>query len=325
MNEYIINLHMHTVYSDGHGNHQRIADAALETGIDVVIVTDHNVWVSGPEGYYSEGDRRVLMMIGEEIHDQARDPQKNHMLVIGAEKELASHSPKPQSLINAARKAGALTFLAHPKDPAAPAVGEGDLSWVNWDIHSFTGIELWNGLSEFKSLLKTKLHAVFYAYNPERMAHGPFPEVLAKWDELTTAGAKVVAVGGSDGHELHRSMGPLKRVLFPYEYHFNAVNTHILTETPFNGEYTPDRKIVLEALRRGHAFVGYDLPAPTKGFRFKVDGEGLTGWMGDEVPVGDGITLQIKAVDLLRLELLGGAVPRSRRIPSEHRQAFIGR
>ena len=50
MHEYIVNLHMHTPYSDGKGTHQEIAKAALHAGLDVVIVTDHNVWVNGPEG-----------------------------------------------------------------------------------------------------------------------------------------------------------------------------------------------------------------------------------------------------------------------------------
>ncbi|MGZ9235150.1 MAG: histidinol-phosphatase, partial [Anaerolineales bacterium] len=36
---------MHTVYSDGSGTHKDIAQAALRTGLDVVIVTDHNVLV----------------------------------------------------------------------------------------------------------------------------------------------------------------------------------------------------------------------------------------------------------------------------------------
>ncbi len=53
----------------------------MQAGLDVIIVTDHNVFVSGPEDYYKNGDRRVLLLVGEEVHDQARQPQKNHLLV----------------------------------------------------------------------------------------------------------------------------------------------------------------------------------------------------------------------------------------------------
>jgi predicted metal-dependent phosphoesterase TrpH len=60
MHELVINLHMHTPYSDGFGTHDQIAAAAMRAGLDAVIVTDHNVWVNGPEDYYQDGDRRVL-------------------------------------------------------------------------------------------------------------------------------------------------------------------------------------------------------------------------------------------------------------------------
>ncbi|MEA3351913.1 MAG: PHP domain-containing protein, partial [Chloroflexota bacterium] len=144
MHEYVINLHIHTPYSDGCGSHEEIAQAAMKAGLDAVIVTDHNVWVNGPQGYYQNGDQRVLMLVGEEVHDQTRKPQKNHLLIFGAERELATWAKNPQRLIDRAGDADALTFLAHPVDPAAPAFDETDLSWVDWDIHGFTGIELWN-------------------------------------------------------------------------------------------------------------------------------------------------------------------------------------
>ena len=49
MHEIVVNLHMHTVYSDGTGTHKDIAHAAIKTGLDAVIVTDHNVLVQGVE------------------------------------------------------------------------------------------------------------------------------------------------------------------------------------------------------------------------------------------------------------------------------------
>ena len=55
MHEIVVNLHMHTRYSDGSGTHKDIAEAAMQTGLDAVIVTDHNVLVLGVEGYYRFG------------------------------------------------------------------------------------------------------------------------------------------------------------------------------------------------------------------------------------------------------------------------------
>jgi len=293
MNEFIINLHMHTTYSDGSGTHAEIVQAALLAGLDAVITTDHNVLVNGPAGYYQDGDRKVLLLVGEEVHDQTATPQKNHLLVIGAGRELAQLASETQRLVDGVLKSGGLAFIAHPVDPAAPAFGEPDISWEKWEVKNFTGIELWNAMSEFKSLLKDHLRAAFYAFNPKLVARGPFPGALQKWDELLANGKRVVAVGGSDAHAFHVSLGPLRRTLFPYELHFRSVNTHIISDQSLVGEFDHDRRLILDALGDGHAFVGYDLPAATRGFRFSAQGKDGVAWMGDEIGVKEGVTFQI--------------------------------
>jgi len=96
MHEIVVNLHMHTRYSDGSGTHKDIAQAAMEADLDAVIVTDHNVLVQGVEGYYRSGPRRVLLLVGQEVHDQARVPQKNHLLIFNANRDVATFAPDPQ-------------------------------------------------------------------------------------------------------------------------------------------------------------------------------------------------------------------------------------
>jgi len=170
MAELITNLHMHTTYSDGTGSHQAIGEAALQAGIDVVIVTDHNILVHGMDRYYQRGDRKVLLLVGEEVHDQTRQPQKNHLLVFGAEKDMAPYSSKPQRLIDQVGKAGGISFIAHPYDPELKALKEDNISWVDWDVRGFTGIELWNAMSEMKSVVKSKLDGLFYVLFPQAIA-----------------------------------------------------------------------------------------------------------------------------------------------------------
>ncbi len=60
MHELVVNLHMHTIFSDGRGTHKDIAKAALKARLDAVIVTDHNVLVNGSEGFYSEGKKACV-------------------------------------------------------------------------------------------------------------------------------------------------------------------------------------------------------------------------------------------------------------------------
>ena len=308
MHEVVVNLHMHTRYSDGSGTHRDIARAAFAAGVDVVIVTDHNLLAHGFEGYYKEKNKKILMLIGEEVHDQARDPQKNHLLIFGAARELATFADNPQLLINKVRDAGGLAFLAHPDDPESPAFKEIDISWEDWSVQNYTGIELWNALSELKTILPTKFHGAFYAFFPSLVAHHPIPATVARWDELLSQGQRVVAIGGSDAHALHMSLAGINRVIFPYEFHFRTVNTHVIVADSLSGDVNADKKTIYSALAEGHCFVGYDLPAPTRGFRFTAQGHDKTVIAGDEIPAKGGVTLQAKLPSDAQVRLLKDGV-----------------
>ena len=300
MHEIVVNLHMHTTYSDGTGTHKDIADAAIRAGLQAVIVTDHNVLVQGVEGYYRISRKpttplrksRVLLLVGQEIHDQDRIPQKNHLLVFNANRDLSTLADDPQALINGVNDAGGLSFIAHPRDLEAPAFNETNISWEAWDVHGYTGIELWNGLSELKTLIPTKLHGAFYAFFPQFIGHHPILEVLQRWDDMLAEGQRVVAIGGSDAHALNMHMGPFHRVIFPYYFHFRTVNTHVFVPEPLTGEVPTDKRMIYDALAAGRCFVGYDLPASTRGFTFKGRGLESSVIMGEEISSKRGVTLQ---------------------------------
>ena len=304
MHELTINLHMHTTYSDGSGSHLELGRAALAAGVDVLIVTDHNILVQGLDSYIRHGKKQVLVLVGEEIHDQDRVPQKNHLLVFGTDHELATLADDPQTLIDAVRSAGGICFIAHPGDAALPAFGETDITWVDWNVTGFTGLELWNGASELKSVARGKWSAVAYAFFPDFIPHGPLPEVLARWDGLTASGNRIVAIGGSDAHASSMSLGPLHKVIFPYAYHFSTINTHILVPSALTGDLVSDRKMVYEALSAGHCFIGNDLIAPTAGFSFTAQGRDVSVIMGDELIAHGSITLQTKLPGKTDLRLL---------------------
>jgi predicted metal-dependent phosphoesterase TrpH len=294
MHEITLNLHMHTNYSDGTGSHSDIAKAAMNAGLDAVIVTDHNVLVPGKEKIYSQDNKKILLMVGEEVHDQDRLPQKNHLIVIGADRELAHLAHDLTRLIDGIQQAGGLAFIAHPDDPEALAVGETDITWEAWEAIGIAGIEIWNGFSEFKKTIKSRFHAIYYAFLPNKIAMGPSPETLRRWDALMAKGQKIVAIGGSDAHALKFNIGPFSRVVFPYEWHFRSINTHVLLNHPLSGDLSEDRKSILSALANGSAFIGYDLPASTHGFRFTANGSHGKVEMGQETTAKNGVTFQIK-------------------------------
>jgi hypothetical protein len=88
------------------------------------------------------------------------------------------------------------------------------------------------------------------------------------------------------------NLGPFHRVIFPYEFLFRAVNTHVLLTKPLIGKLDHDKKLILEAIGNGRSWVGYDMAHPTKGFRFS--GQGVNkGIVGDRIQLDAGATLQV--------------------------------
>jgi len=265
MVEIVANLHMHTPYSDGEKYHREIADAASNAKIDAVIVTDHNVWVQGVEGYYSG----VLVLTGQEVHDTQRRPQVNHCLIYNANDELAPFASNAQTLVNETVKRGGLAFFAHPFERPSPLSPDFmAIPWVDWDVRNFTGIEIWNYMTELKARLWSWPVAAIYAFFPSWVIFGPFGETLRKWDELLSGGKRVNAIGNSDAHGTPFRLGPIRREVLPYEYLFRCVNTHVLLERPLLRDVQIDKTMIYEALRAGRCFVGYDHAGSTRNFSF---------------------------------------------------------
>jgi hypothetical protein len=293
--ETILNIHNHTTYSDGHGTYQDIADAAALSGIDAVIITDHNIRPKGLEKYYAAHQKKILILTGEEIHNRAQNPQKNHLLVMGITEELTQLSNDTQWLLDRIRQLNGLAYLAHPYEDEFKRFGEPAISWTNWEVSGFTGLEIWNAMSEFKTVTRGSLFkAVVYAYFPHLMGHGAHPLTLQKWDELLLQSNFVFAIGGTDSHAIPYRLGPFKRIIMPYQFHYQTVNNHILTEEALSENFQLDRQRLFSALRKGQYFIGYDLPHPTRGFRFTAKGQHDQYTMGDFASDEKNLTLQIR-------------------------------
>jgi hypothetical protein len=297
--EYLGSIHLHTTASDGAATHEEVASIASRAGLHFLIVTDHNVLTRGVDGWYED----VLLLVGEEIHDRKRSPEANHYLALGIEEPVIGDGTAPQAVIDAVNARGGFGFLAHPFEHSPAFTGEPELPWLDWQVTGYTGLEIWNYMSEFKSYLHSKQRAVFFIYCPRAAMSGPFPETLAKWDELLEH-RQVAAIAGSDAHGNEYRLGPLRRAILPYEHCFRAVRTHILTTEPFEGNLDHDRALVYDALRRGSCFVTYDGIGDATGFRFTAHRGGSTATMGQEVTPDGEVALEVTSPLKAELRIL---------------------
>ncbi len=280
MVEIVANLHMHTPYSDGEKFHREIADAAARAKLDAVIITDHNVWVQGVEGYYSG----VLVLTGQEVHNPQRLPQVNHCLIYNANDEMAPFADNPQTLVNETVKRGGMAFFAHPFEKPSPlSPNFMAIPWVDWGVRNATGIELWNYMTEFKARLWSWPAAAVYAFFPSWVIFGPFGETLRKWDELLSSGRRVNIIGNSDAHGTPFRLGPIRREVLPYAYLFQCVNTHLLLDRPLVRDVQQDKAQIYAALQAGRCFVGYDRAGSTRNFAFTARSGADLAYMGDEI------------------------------------------
>lgn len=301
--EYFGNIHMHTTHSDGFGSFEDLVDGAVKGGLDFVFVTDHNVLVREVEEGYRRG---VLTLVGQEVHDTQREPTCNHLLCLGVDSDVSSQASDPQQLIDAVNQQNALAFLAHPIEETTELFAK-SYPWQNWEVTDYHGVELWNYLSGFRGFTTSYLRAALVGFFPKLFAVGPLPAMLIKWDELTQE-RPVVALGGTDVHAIKYNLGPISRRFLCYEESARALNTHILTGKPLLGpqlngsfDYSDpntlhDRKVVLDALRQGHCWLGYDLVGSTEQFRFWAAREGdgeEPAIMGDSLTLSNGMTLNL--------------------------------
>ncbi|MEM2913447.1 MAG: CehA/McbA family metallohydrolase [Candidatus Bathyarchaeia archaeon] len=103
-----IDLHVHTVHSDGSGTVKDVLRTAKSKGLDGLAITDHNTI----EGYFEAEsyDFSLLVLPGYEVCTDA-----GHVLVIGLERTPPKiEIIRYEDLIRWVRKLGGLTILAHP-------------------------------------------------------------------------------------------------------------------------------------------------------------------------------------------------------------------
>jgi len=205
-------------------------------------------------------------------------------------------------------------LLTLPDDVSIVAYPE---EFKNWEAPGLSGVEVYNIYSN------TRRANPIVALFDVLWSHRAYPELLfalyyerpneslKKWDQAL-ARARLTATAGNDAHaniglSLRDSSG--KKLagiqLDPYETSFRLVRVHVLLQ-----RHQPlEQSSLLEAIRAGHSFIGFDIFGDTSGFTFEVQTPTETKIQGDEIPLQTDTLLRIQTPVASRLVLFkDGAV-----------------
>jgi hypothetical protein len=269
-------IHVHTHLShDSKGTEEEIVLAAKSAGLDFVMLTDHNT----PEVFAQNGthDRDgVLLIRGAEIRCEGRT-----ILAVGLDRYLDAQEMTCAEVSAAVAEQGGVPLASHPS--RSTQWDDASLSGVEvWDLYDAAKDDRWRYVAWFLDIL------FWYDAYPDqilsRIIRRP-DQALAAYDVQTTR-RRLTAVGAPDAHQ---NVRVLWRQLDPYPLAFRLVPVYL-----FAAERTRDA--LLDALRNGRAYFAFEVFRPAPNFAFRALDFGGNVWnMGDEVPLAEGLTVEVRA------------------------------
>ncbi len=128
-------------------------------------------------------------------------------------------------------------------------------------------------------------------------------QTLQRWDELTQR-SHCVAIGEADNHGTRKRIVGLSKTIFPFEFAFRTIRTHVCLAQPLIGEIARDRTALYEALRLGCSYVSLDLWNDPKGFRFQIFDASQRVEMGAEMTRQGPALLEVKLPSPGRIRII---------------------
>lgn len=291
MFEYSGSLHIHSKFSDGSGTVEEIANHAKESNLDFIILTDHNTMKArkkGLEKWYGD----TMLIVGYEMNDIKN---KNHYLVFGLNDVIGSYDKlddgdtgsrmSAKEYVAEIKSKGGIGFLAHPHEFRKHLKDSPAYPWTEWNTDDFTGMEIWNHMSEWAEGLNdsNKLQRFIH---PLKSIIAPQDVTLRKWDELNEK-RKVVAIGGIDAHAHKHNIMGMSFEIFPYKVLFKSIRTHVFLDeeiSPGNPDsFEHDKQQIIDAIGYGRSFIVNNYYGNGRGFRFAAEYDGRHYTMGDQI------------------------------------------
>ena len=264
--EYKGVVHVHS-FLGGHssGTFSDIIAAAKANQLDFVIMTEH-----------TERDFDTAAMTLKGVHDG--------VLFINGNETVATNGDRLLAL------PGGVSIVAYPED------------FQNWNTPNLNGVEVYNVYTNTRKANPVK------AFLDVLWSHRAYPDLLFAlyyerpndslklWDQAL-AHAKLTATPGNDAHAnigMTVQDGAGKTLagiqLDPYATSFHLVRLHVLVDAT----KALDAAGLLEAIKAGHCFIGFDLLGDTSGFKFEATTRTDRNIQGDEIPLQNDLRLRIQ-------------------------------
>ncbi|MEO6654530.1 MAG: hypothetical protein ABIO36_00455, partial [Pyrinomonadaceae bacterium] len=288
--EYKGVIHVHTSLG-GHstGSFRELIEAANTNDLDFVLITEHYSDVYDTAALTLNGVYgKTLFIGGNEIdtHDSDR------FLIIPGSSDAESFRRFPtNSFIEKVHAENRLALVTYPE------------KFNSWDSN-FDGIEIFSlytaGLQMDRLMTPLDLLWSFPAYPSLTFAQSfKRPELnLRKFDEIAST-RKIVLFAGADAHS---NLGfhifgddsgnkYLNFKLDPYSILLGLARTHVFLKS---GE-TLTRENLLDAVREGHFFTGFDVFGDTSGFSYTAASAAKTSIAGEEIAPANNLVLRATA------------------------------
>lgn len=279
--EYKGVIHAHTNLG-GHstGSFEELIAAANANDLDFVIMTEHTTDTYDSAALTLNGVYgKTLFIGGNEVETTDSD---RFLLIPGGGEAVKARMQGTTAFLDAAHREGKLALITYPE------------RFNSWDSN-FDGIEVFNLHTAAKQMnWLTALGDLIWSYPsyPELTFAKNFtrPDAnLAKFDEIA-AQRPISLFAGTDAHSdlgvhLLGTDGNQKLLnikLDPYETIFRIARIHVLIEK----DKELNRENLLEAIRVGRYFIGFDALGDTSGFTFQARDLGIAHWkyqMGENV------------------------------------------
>lgn len=288
-------IHAHT-FLGGHssGHFDELIAGANANNLDFVLMTEHTAEQYDTSALTLNGVYGNTLFVGGQEANTSSDDR--FLLIPGSAESFQDAKLQTPQFLEKYHAQNKIALITYPE------------KFKSWDSN-FDGVEIFSLHTNAKKAnwfyALFDLIWSFPAYHELTIAdYFQRPaENLQKFDEIT-ARQKSTLFAGSDAHSnigfhlLGDDAGNkiINLKIDRYETIFRLVRTHVLLEK----DKLLTRENLLDALKKGHAFIGFDVLSDTTGFSFTASSDAENKIQGDEIALAQGVKLKASAPQTAR-------------------------